>query len=221
MKNKSSIFKKILIANRGDVALRILRAAKDLKIPTVSIHSSADNDAMHVKLADESVCIGPAKSSDSYLNKQAIISAALVTGADAIHPGVGFLSENADFAEIVNAHGIKFIGPSPKLIRTMGDKVSAKIAAEKAGLPLVPGSKGSISSLKKAEEEALNIGFPVILKAAAGGGGRGRMPERMACRSLAGEEWRDNSPRIRQRGCHHSYPRRLEGLPSLLHRSRA
>ena len=173
MKNQTPIFKKILIANRGDVALRILRAAKDLKIPTVAIHSLADNDSMHVKLADESVCIGPAKSSDSYLNKQAIISAALVTGADAIHPGVGFLSENADFAEIVNAHGIKFIGPSPEHIRTMGDKVSAKIAAEKAGLPLVPGSKGSISSLNKAKEEALKIGFPLIIKAAAGGGGRG------------------------------------------------
>ena len=173
MKNQTPIFKKILIANRGDVALRILRAAKDLKISTVAIHSSADNDSMHVKLADESVCIGPAKSSDSYLNKQAIISAALVTGADAIHPGVGFLSENADFAEIVNAHGIKFIGPSPEHIRTMGDKVSAKIAAEKAGLPLVPGSKGSISSLNKAKEEALKIGFPLIIKAAAGGGGRG------------------------------------------------
>ena len=173
MKNQTPIFKKILIANRGDVALRILRAAKDLKIPTVAIHSIADNDSMHVKLADESVCIGPAKSSDSYLNKQAIISAALVTGADAIHPGVGFLSENADFAEIVNAHGIKFIGPSPEHIRTMGDKVSAKIAAKKAGLPLVPGSKGSISSLNKAKEEALKIGFPLIIKAAAGGGGRG------------------------------------------------
>ena len=173
MKNQTPIFKKILIANRGDVALRILRAAKDLKIPTVAIHSIADNDSMHVKLADESVCIGPAKSSDSYLNKQAIISAAIVTGADAIHPGVGFLSENADFAEIVNAHGIKFIGPSPEHIRTMGDKVSAKIAAEKAGLPLVPGSKGSISSLNKAKEEALKIGFPLIIKAAAGGGGRG------------------------------------------------
>ena len=117
--NNKKLFKKILIANRGDVALRILRAAKDLKIPTVSIHSSADNDSMHVKLADESVCIGPAKSSDSYLNIQAIISAALVTGADAIHPGVGFLSENADFAEIVNAHEINFIGPSPEHIRTM------------------------------------------------------------------------------------------------------
>ena len=173
MKNQTPIFKKILIANRGDVALRILRAAKDLKISTVAIHSIADNDSMHVKLADESVCIGPAKSSDSYLNKQAIISAALVTGADAIHPGVGFLSENADFAEIVNAHGIKFIGPSPEHIRTMGDKVSAKIAAEKAGLPLVPGSKGSISSLNNAKEEALKIGFPLIIKAAAGGGGRG------------------------------------------------
>ena len=147
------MFKKILIANRGEIALRILRACRELNIKSVAIHSEADSEAMHVKLADESVCIGPAKSSDSYLNKQAIISAALVTGADAIHPGVGFLSENADFAEIVNAHGIKFIGPSPEHIRTMGDKVSAKIAAEKAGLPLVPGSKGSISSLNKAKEE--------------------------------------------------------------------
>jgi len=123
MRNDNRIFKKILIANRGDVALRVLRASRDLGIPTVSVHSTADNDAMHVKLADESVCIGPPKSSESYLNIQALISAALVTGADAIHPGVGFLSENADFAEIVNAHGITFIGPSPEHIRTMGDKV--------------------------------------------------------------------------------------------------
>ena len=167
------MFKKILIANRGEIAVRIIRACKEWGIATVAIHSDVDKNSMHVKLADESVCIGPAKSSDSYLNKQAIISAALVTGADAIHPGVGFLSENADFAEIVNAHGIKFIGPSPEHIRTMGDKVSAKIAAKKAGLPLVPGSKGSISSLNKAKEEALKIGFPLIIKAAAGGGGRG------------------------------------------------
>ena len=124
------MFKKILIANRGEIAVRVIRACKEWGIATVAVHSDVDKDSMHVRLADESVCIGPAKSSDSYLNKQAIISAALVTGADAIHPGVGFLSENADFAEIVNAHGIKFIGPSPEHIRTMGDKVSAKIAAE-------------------------------------------------------------------------------------------
>jgi len=173
MKIENKPFKKILIANRGDVALRVLRAARDLKIPTVSVHSSADNDSMHVKLADESVCIGPPKSSESYLNIQALISAALLTGADAIHPGVGFLSENADFAEIVNAHGITFIGPSPQHIRTMGDKVSAKKAAKKAGLPLVPGSDGSLTSIEDAKKEALKIGYPVIIKAASGGGGRG------------------------------------------------
>ena len=166
-------FKKILIANRGDVALRVQRAANDLGIPTVAVHSSADNNAMHVKLADESVCIGPPKSSESYLNMQALISAALLTGADAIHPGVGFLSENADFAEIVNAHNITFIGPSPTHIRTMGDKVAAKKAAKAAGLPLVPGSEGEISSIQQAQKEANRIGYPVIIKAASGGGGRG------------------------------------------------
>ena len=156
-------FKKILIANRGDVALRVQRAANDLGIPTVAVHSSADNNAMHVKLADESVCIGPPKSSESYLNMQALISAALLTGADAIHPGVGFLSENADFAEIVNAHNITFIGPSPTHIRTMGDKVAAKKAAKEAGLPLVPGSEGEISSIQEAQKEAIKIGYPVII----------------------------------------------------------
>ena len=170
---KGKTFKKILIANRGDVALRVQRAANDLGIPTVAVHSSADNNAMHVKLADESVCIGPPKSSESYLNMQALISAALLTGADAIHPGVGFLSENADFAEIVNAHNITFIGPSPLHIRTMGDKVAAKKAAKEAGLPLVPGSEGEISSIQQAQKEANRIGYPVIIKAASGGGGRG------------------------------------------------
>ena len=173
MNIKEKTFKKILIANRGDVALRIQRAANDLGIPTVSVHSSADNNAMHVKLADESVCIGPPKSSESYLNTQALISAALLTGADAIHPGVGFLSENADFAEIVNAHDITFIGPSAIHIRTMGDKVAAKKAAKEAGLPLVPGSDGEISSIQEAQKEATRIGYPVIIKAASGGGGRG------------------------------------------------
>ena len=173
MNIKEKTFKKILIANRGDVALRIQRAANDLGIPTVSVHSSADNNAMHVKLADESVCIGPPKSSESYLNTQALISAALLTGADAIHPGVGFLSENADFAEIVNAHDITFIGPSAIHIRTMGDKVAAKKAAKEAGLPLVPGSDGEISSIQEAQKEATRIGYPIIIKAASGGGGRG------------------------------------------------
>ena len=173
MNMREKNFKKILIANRGDVALRVQRAANDLGIPTVAVHSSADNNAMHVKLADESVCIGPPKSSESYLNMQALISAALLTGADAIHPGVGFLSENADFAEIVNAHNITFIGPSPTHIRTMGDKVAAKKAALAAGLPLVPGSEGEISSIQQAQKEAIRIGYPVIIKAASGGGGRG------------------------------------------------
>ena len=173
MNMREKNFKKILIANRGDVALRVQRAANDLGIPTVAVHSSADNNAMHVKLADESVCIGPPKSSESYLNMQALISAALLTGADAIHPGVGFLSENADFAEIVNAHNITFIGPSPTHIRTMGDKVAAKKAAKEAGLPLVPGSVGEISSIQQAQKEATRIGYPVIIKAASGGGGRG------------------------------------------------
>ena len=173
MNMSGKTFKKILIANRGDVALRVQRAANDLGISTVAVHSSADNNAMHVKLADESVCIGPPKSSESYLNMQALISAALLTGADAIHPGVGFLSENADFAEIVNAHDITFIGPSPIHIRTMGDKVAAKKAAKEAGLPLVPGSDGEISSVQQAQKEANRIGYPVIIKAASGGGGRG------------------------------------------------
>ena len=173
MNMREKNFKKILIANRGDVALRVQRAANDLGISTVAVHSSADNNAMHVKLADESVCIGPPKSSESYLNMQALISAALLTGADAIHPGVGFLSENADFAEIVNAHNITFIGPSPTHIRTMGDKVAAKKAAKAAGLPLVPGSEGEISSIQQAQKEANGIGYPVIIKAASGGGGRG------------------------------------------------
>ena len=173
MNMREKNFKKILIANRGDVALRVQRAANDLGISTVAVHSSADNNAMHVKLADESVCIGPPKSSESYLNMQALISAALLTGADAIHPGVGFLSENADFAEIVNAHNITFIGPSPTHIRTMGDKVAAKKAAKAAGLPLVPGSEGEISSIQQAQKEANRIGYPVIIKAASGGGGRG------------------------------------------------
>ena len=173
MNMREKNFKKILITNRGDVALRVQRAANDLGIPTVAVHSSADNNAMHVKLADESVCIGPPKSSESYLNMQALISAALLTGADAIHPGVGFLSENADFAEIVNAHNITFIGPSPTHIRTMGDKVAAKKAAKAAGLPLVPGSEGEISSIQQAQKEANRIGYPVIIKAASGGGGRG------------------------------------------------
>ncbi len=167
------MFSKILIANRGDVALRVLRACKELNIKTVAIHSTADSEAIHVRLADESVCIGPAPSSKSYLNIPAIITAAQLVGADAIHPGVGFLSENADFAEIVEAHNIVFIGPKPEHIRCMGDKIEAKITAQKLGIPLVPGSQNNIASFEIAVQEAQKVGYPVLIKAASGGGGRG------------------------------------------------
>ncbi len=167
------MFKKILIANRGDVALRVLRACKELDIQTVAIHSTADSEAMHVRLADETVCIGGPPSSESYLNIPAIITAALLVGADAIHPGVGFLSENADFAEIVEAHNIVFIGPKPEHIKCMGDKIQAKITAKELGIPLVPGSKSDVVDFKNALIEAEEIGYPVLIKAASGGGGRG------------------------------------------------
>ena len=167
------MFSKVLIANRGDVALRVLRACKELNIKTVAIHSTADSEAIHVRLADESVCIGPAPSSKSYLNIPAIITAAQLVGADAIHPGVGFLSENPDFAEIVEAHNIVFIGPKSEHIRCMGDKIEAKLTAQKLGIPLVPGSKTDIINFQVALKEAKKIGYPVLLKAASGGGGRG------------------------------------------------
>ena len=167
------MFEKILIANRGEVALRIHRACREMGIKTVAVHSTADAAAMHVRLADESVCIGPPPAQDSYLNIPAILSAAMVTGADAIHPGVGFLSENAEFAEIVEAHGFTFIGPKADHIRTMGDKIAAKRAAIELGIPCVPGSDGAVTSADDASEIAKEIGFPVLIKAAAGGGGRG------------------------------------------------
>ena len=167
------MFSKILIANRGEIALRIQRACRELGIPSVAVHSTADTDAMHVRLADESVCIGPPPARDSYLHVPAILSAATVTGADAIHPGYGFLSENADFADTVEAHGITFIGPSPAHIRTMGDKIAAKAAMASIGVPLVPGSPGAVTSLDAARAIAADIGYPVLVKAAAGGGGRG------------------------------------------------
>ena len=167
------LFHKILIANRGEIALRIQRACRELGIPTVAVHSTADAQAMHVRLADESVCIGPPSARDSYLNVAAILSAAAVTGADAIHPGYGFLSENADFAEMVEAHGLTFIGPSSAHIRMMGDKITAKTAMASLGVPLVPGSAGELTTLEEAREVAERIRYPILIKAAAGGGGRG------------------------------------------------
>ena len=167
------MFEKILIANRGEIALRIHRAAREMGIKTVAVHSTADSDAMHVRLADESVCIGPAPARDSYLNKAAIISAATITGADAIHPGYGFLSENADFAQMVEDHGLTFIGPSPDHLRMMGDKITAKRVALEAGLPCVPGSDGAVENEEDAVTGAAGIGYPVLIKATAGGGGTG------------------------------------------------
>jgi len=167
------VFEKILIANRGEIALRIHRACREMGIETVAVHSTADEDAMHVRLADESVCIGPPPSRDSYLNVAAILSAATITGADAIHPGVGFLAENADFAAMVAEHGFVFIGPEPAHIALMGDKVTAKVAAQELGLPVVPGSDGAVEDEGEARQIAKSIGYPVLIKAAAGGGGRG------------------------------------------------
>ncbi len=164
---------RLLIANRGEIALRIHRAAHEMGIETVAVHSTADADAMHVRLADHAVCIGPPAAKDSYLNIAAIISAAEIAHADAIHPGYGFLSENAQFAEIVEAHGITWIGPKPEHIRTMGDKIEAKRTAGALGMPLVPGSDGPITDPVEAAKIAAEIGYPVIIKAASGGGGRG------------------------------------------------
>lgn len=167
------MIKKVIIANRGEIALRIMRACKELGIKTVAIHSTADSDAMHVRLSDESVCIGPAPSKDSYLNIPQILAAAEITGADAVHPGYGFLSENAKFADVLAAHNITFIGPSAEIIRIMGDKIEAKKTAKRLGIPVVSGSDGEISSPQEARQIAKKIGFPVIIKASAGGGGRG------------------------------------------------
>jgi acetyl-CoA carboxylase biotin carboxylase subunit len=167
------MFHKILIANRGEIALRVLRACRELGIPTVAVHSTADSDAMHVRLADESVCIGPPPSRDSYLNIHQIVAACEITGADAIHPGYGFLSENAKFADILEAHKITFIGPTADHIRIMGDKIEAKRTAKRLGIPVVPGSEGGVSDEAEAARISADIGYPVIIKATAGGGGRG------------------------------------------------
>ena len=167
------MFDKILIANRGEIALRVLRACKELGIATVAVHSTADEDAMHVRLADESVCIGPPPAKDSYLNIPALLAACEITGADAVHPGYGFLSENARFAEILAEHNVHFIGPRPEHIRLMGDKIAAKRAAKELGIPVVPGSDTDIGSDAEASALAGKVGYPLMLKAAAGGGGRG------------------------------------------------
>jgi len=167
------MFKKILVANRGEIAVRIIRACKELNIPTVAIHSDVDSDAMHVRLAEESVCIGSHKPQNSYLNIPAIMSAVDLTNADAIHPGYGFLSENHHFAEIVSKHNIKFIGPSAEIMKKMGDKIEAKKIAKKFGLPVIEGSDGGINSLSEAKKISSNIGYPVLIKASAGGGGKG------------------------------------------------
>jgi acetyl-CoA carboxylase biotin carboxylase subunit len=167
------VFDKILIANRGEIALRVLRACKELGISTVAVHSTADADAMHVRLADESVCIGPPPARDSYLNIPSLLAACEITGADAVHPGYGFLAENARFADILADHDIGFIGPKPDHIRLMGDKIEAKKSAFRLGIPVVPGSDGGISDDKEAHRVAASIGYPVLVKAAAGGGGRG------------------------------------------------
>src|SRR3954464_9547389 len=167
------MFQKILIANRGEIALRVLRACKELGIQTVAVHSTADADAMHVRLADESVCIGPPPSRESYLNIHQIVAACEITGADAVHPGYGFLSENAKFADILDAHGITFIGPTADHIRIMGDKITAKLTAVELGIPVVPGSEGEVKTEADALAAAAKIGYPVLIKATAGGGGRG------------------------------------------------
>jgi len=171
-----SQIKKVLIANRGEIALRVIRACRDMGIRTVAVYSTVDKNAMHVQLADESVCIGPGPSRDSYLNESAILTAALLTNADAIHPGYGFLSERADFARKVTQHGLIWIGPDADMIEKMGDKVNAKRTAIECGLPVVPGSDGAVETLEAALETAEKIGYPVMLKASAGGGGRGMRP---------------------------------------------
>ncbi|MBP0463632.1 acetyl-CoA carboxylase biotin carboxylase subunit [Roseomonas sp. PWR1] len=182
------MFGKVLIANRGEIALRVHRACQEMGIRTVAVHSTADATAMHVRLADESVCIGPPAARDSYLNVAAILSAATITGADAVHPGYGFLSENARFAEMVEAHGLKFIGPMPEHIRMMGDKIAAKDAMRRLDVPLVPGSAGALDTFEEARAVAEQVKYPVLIKAAAGGGGRGMKVARSA--SELEEAWR-------------------------------
>ena len=202
---RDPMFDKILIANRGEIALRVLRAAKELGIATVAVYSTADKEAMHVKLADESVCIGPPPARDSYLNVPALLAACEITGADAVHPGYGFLAENARFAEILEEHGIAFIGPKAEHIRIMGDKIEAKRSAARLGIPCVPGSDGAVSEEAEAARIAGEIGYPVLVKAAAGGGGRGMK----VARERSGPRARHRHREGRGQGCF----RRRRGLP--------
>ncbi|PDH57899.1 MAG: acetyl-CoA carboxylase biotin carboxylase subunit, partial [Rhodobacteraceae bacterium MED-G08] len=174
------MFDKILIANRGEIALRVIRACQEMGIQTVAVHSTADSDAMHVRMADESVCVGPPSGLESYLSMPAILAACEISGAQAIHPGYGFLSENANFVQAVEDHGLKFIGPTAKHIRIMGDKITAKDTMKELGVPCVPGSEGGVDSLNDAHGVAADIGYPVIIKATAGGGGRGMKVARTA-----------------------------------------
>ena len=167
------MFKKILIANRGEIAVRVIRACKEWGISTVAIHSDVDRESMHVKLADESVCVGPHQPANSYLNIPAIMSAIELTNAEAVHPGYGFLSENSSFAKILEENNIKFIGPSSNLIKMMGDKIQAKKVAKENGLPVIEGSNGGVSNIEEAKQICKRVGFPVLVKAAGGGGGRG------------------------------------------------
>ena len=167
------MFKKILIANRGEIAMRVIRTCKEMGIKTVAVYSKADEESLHIRFADEAVCIGPAPSNESYLKPANIIAAAEITNADAIHPGYGFLSENAKFSEIVNKHGIKFVGPSAEIISKMGDKIQAKRIAKKYGLPVIEGSEDAVKSISEAKSICKEIGYPVLIKAAGGGGGKG------------------------------------------------
>lgn len=174
------MFNKILIANRGEIALRVIRACREMGIASVAVHSTADSDAMHVRMADESVCIGPPSATDSYLSIPAIIAACEITGAQAIHPGYGFLSENASFVQVIEDHGLTFIGPTAQHIRIMGDKISAKDSMKDLGVPCVPGSDGGVPTLEDAKRIGAEMGYPVIIKATAGGGGRGMKVARSA-----------------------------------------
>ncbi len=213
------MFNKILIANRGEIALRVIRACREMGIASVAVHSTADSDAMHVRMADESVCIGPPSATDSYLSVPAIIAACEITGAQAIHPGYGFLSENASFVQVIEDHGLTFIGPTAEHIRIMGDKISAKDSMKELGVPCVPGSDGGVPTLEDAKRIGAEMGYPVIIKATAGGGGRGmkvaQNADEMESAFLTARA--EGKPRLAMRGVYreilnHAAPYRNPGL---------